>query len=153
MKLQKATRLALYAVLELADQPEQQLSRQEIAAKFGVSSNHLSKVLRDLVRAGLVEAVRGAGGGYRFSGNAKRTTLLDIVRLFEPLPSGGPRQTEPGQHTDIGRALEAVLNETNQSIEATMDSISLSTLLMIKQRLSREAAAAAAQQSIPASIA
>ena len=52
MKLQRATLLALYAVLELADQQDQQLSRQEIAEKFDVSSNHLSKVMRELGRAG-----------------------------------------------------------------------------------------------------
>ena len=48
MKLQLGTRLALYAILELADQPDQQLSRMDIAEKFGVSSNHLSKIMREL---------------------------------------------------------------------------------------------------------
>jgi len=138
MKLQKATRLGLYAVLELADRPDRQLSRQEIAGKFDVSGNHLSKVMRELGKVGLVEAARGAGGGYRFCGNAKRTTLLDIIQIFEPAPFDGPRESEPGRDTDIGRALELVLQETNQTIEATMDSISLSTLLMIKNRLRAE---------------
>ncbi|MBX6370252.1 MAG: Rrf2 family transcriptional regulator, partial [Rhodospirillales bacterium] len=65
MRLQKATRFGLYAVLELALDPTRQLSAAEIAAKYGISSNHLAKVLRDLGRAGLVDSVRGAGGGYR----------------------------------------------------------------------------------------
>ena len=75
MKLQKATQYGLYAVLELARDPSRQLSAIEIADKYGISSNHLAKVLRDLGRAGLVDAVRGAGGGYRFSSNSKRVTL------------------------------------------------------------------------------
>ena len=68
MKLQKATQCGLYAVLELASDPERQLSATDIAKMYGISSNHLAKVLRDLGRAGLVNSVRGAGGGYTFSG-------------------------------------------------------------------------------------
>ena len=36
-----------------------------------------------VVRARLVESIRGAGGGYRFCGNPKRVTLLDVISLFE----------------------------------------------------------------------
>ena len=134
MNLQRATRLGLYAVLELANQPDQQLSRTEIAGKFGVSGNHLSKVMRELGKAGLVEAVRGVGGGYWFSGNAKRTTLMDIIEIFEPsiLDSAGKR--EPGKDTDIGRTLNLVLDEINETIHATLNSISIKTMLQIKDR-------------------
>lgn len=41
--------------------------------------------MRNLVRARLVQAVRG--GGYRFAGNINRTTLLDVIQLFETLES------------------------------------------------------------------
>ena len=91
MKLQTATRLGLYAVLELARDGERTLSAAELAERFGVSTHHLAKVLRTLGSAGLVEAERGAGGGYRFIANRRRTTLMDIVALFEPAP--GRRET------------------------------------------------------------
>jgi Rrf2 family protein len=134
MNLQRATRLALYAVLELADQPDKQLSRADIAEKFGVSSNHLSKVMRELGKAGLVEAVRGVGGGYWFCGNAKRTTLMDVIEIFEPLRFDGAGQREPGRDTDIGRTLNLVLDEINETIHATLNSISIKTMLQIKDR-------------------
>lgn len=134
MKLQRSTRLALYAVLELADQPEQQLSRTEIAERFDISSNHLSKVMRELGRQGLVEAVRGVGGGYRFVGNAKRTTLLDIIELFEPSTLSSEMQREPGTDTEVGRTLDMVLGEINDTIRATLESISIKTMLMLKDR-------------------
>ncbi|MBT7950075.1 MAG: Rrf2 family transcriptional regulator [Gammaproteobacteria bacterium] len=135
MKLQTATRLALYAVLELAAQPDQQFSRMEIAKKFNVSSNHLSKVMRDLGKAGLVDATRGVGGGYWFVGNAKRTTLLDIIKIFEPFPFDSTDRTEPGQETEVGQALDVVLDEISESIHATLDTISISTMLSIKDRI------------------
>ncbi len=72
MKLQKNTSLALYSVLEFATDPHRHISAAEIADKYGVSSHHLAKVLSDLARAGVVESVRGVGGGYRFAGNARR---------------------------------------------------------------------------------
>ena len=127
MKLQTATRLGLYAVLELARDPEQTLSSADLAERFGVSNHHLAKVLGTLSNAGLVRGGRGASGGYRFTGNRKRTTLMDIVALFEPAP--GSRPTEPGEETDIGGALQRVLDEIDEIAEATLRSVSLETLL------------------------
>ena len=83
MKLQKATKFALFAVLELARDTSRQLSATDIADLYGISTHHLAKVLRDLGRAGLVDSVRGVGGGYRFSANARRTTLMDVICIFE----------------------------------------------------------------------
>jgi Rrf2 family protein len=127
VKLQTATRLGLYATLELARDPGRTLSAAELAERFDVSTHHLAKVLRTLGTAGLVEAERGASGGYRFIGNRRRTTLMDIVALFEPAP--GQRAKEPGEDTDIGGALQRVLLEIDEIAEATLRSISLETIL------------------------
>ena len=130
MKLQTATRLGLYAILELARDPERTLSAGDLAQQFGVSTHHLAKVLRTLGTAGLVRGGRGAQGGYRFTGNRKRTTLMDIVALFEPAP--GQRAKEPGEETDIGQALQRALLEIDEIAEATLRSISLETMLKSK---------------------
>jgi len=129
VKLHKATQYGLYAVLELARDPSRQLSATDIADKYGISSNHLAKVLRDLGRAGLVDAMRGAGGGYRFSGNSKRVTLMDVINIFEDI--GGEMSSSPdlGDGTDIGRALLMIRNEVDEITQATFGSITLDTLL------------------------
>jgi Rrf2 family protein len=133
VKLQKNTSLALYSVLEFAGDPERHISAAEIAAKYGVSAHHLAKVLSELARARIVESVRGVGGGYRFAGNARRVTLLDIVRLFENLDArSSPR--EPGDATPVGRALRAVESEVDEIAKATFGSITLSTMLGIIER-------------------
>lgn len=129
MKLQKATQFALLAVLELARDPAEQHSVAEIAERYGISANHLAKVLRDLGRAGLVEAVRGAGGGYRFCGNAKRTSLYDVINLFGDTMEGEADIPAPAGATDIGAALGRVLAEVDEIAVATLKSISLATLI------------------------
>lgn len=129
MKINKASLFALFAVLELASDPERQMSTGEIAAKYGISPHHLAKVMRDLVHEGLVQAVRGVGGGYRFSGNLQRTTLLDIIQLFENLesdldiPNGSPADVP------ILAELKSISNEINDLTKAVLDTITLETAL------------------------
>lgn len=129
MKLQKATLFALFAVLELARDPERQMSAAAIAEIYGISVNHLAKVLRELGRAGLVEAVRGVGGGYRFSGNARRTSLYDVIDLFGDIVTDASEMPGPAGETDIAQALGRVLTEVDEIAVATLKSISLATLL------------------------
>lgn len=148
MRLQKATRFALYATLELAADPTMQRSAAEIAEKYGISLNHLAKVLRTLGRAGLVEAARGAAGGYRFCGNARRTTLLDIIRHFEDVEPILHGEREPGDATDAGQALRGVLEEIEDTAHATLGSITLETAMRLIHRQhgrSGKAAAPAAE--------
>ncbi len=101
MRLQKNSSLALYSVIEFAGAPERHIAAAEIAEKYDVSPHHLAKVLAELARNGIVESVRGAGGGYRFIGNARRLTLMDIIQLFEELGSTGQRARRGG--TEAGR--------------------------------------------------
>ena len=129
MKLNRATRYALYALLELAGDPEKHLSATEIAQKYGISVNHLVKVLHDLSRARLVGSIRGAGGGHRFIGNPRRTTLYDVVSIFEDFGNDQGPLPEPGTDTEIGQALGLVLKEIDDITEATLRSISISTFL------------------------
>ena len=129
MKLQKASICGLYAVLELAAHDDEQISAGEIAKKYDISLNHLAKVLRTLVRAKLIESVRGPGGGYRFCGNPKRVTLLDIVELFED-PSSDLDQAAAGDNEE-SRALHRVLADIDDIAITTLRSVSLTTLLKI----------------------
>jgi Rrf2 family protein len=136
MNLQVASRLAIFAVLELAANPERQLSVGEIGEKYEVSSHHLAKVMHVLGRAGLVRSARGAGGGYQFVGNTRRITLLDIIQLFENF---GARDDDgaPGATTREGAALREVLGEIDDIARATLGSITIATLLNLVTRQAR----------------
>ena len=139
MKLQKSTSLALYSVLEFAANPGRQASAAEIAEKYGASTHHLAKVLRELGRAGLVESARGVGGGYRFSGNTKRLTLMDVIELFENISTRTGKSEEFDASSDVGRALGAVTAEVDEIARATFRSITLDTMLKLIERQRRAA--------------
>lgn len=136
MKLQKNTLFALCSVLEAASRPDEALSTAEIARRYGISPHHLAKVLRALARARIVESARGVGGGYRFAGNARRLTLMDVVQLFENIgarerPRGGRRR---GGAAAVERALATVLAEIDEIAKATLQSITIATLLKLVAR-------------------
>jgi Rrf2 family protein len=135
LKLQQNTLLALASVLEFAAQPGRQLTASEVAAKYRASAHHLSKVLRALGRAGILEAVRGARGGYRFAGNAKRLTLLDVIELFEEI--GATHRPKAGKAAEIEAALAVVFAEIDELARATFGSITLQTMLRLVERRRR----------------
>ena len=129
MKLSKASLFALISVLELASDTDRQLSTTDIAEKHGISTHHLAKVMSNLVHEGIVQAMRGVGGGYRFAGSVNRTTLLDIIQLFEKLESelDVPNWGKDGD--PIVAELQSITNEIDNLTKAVLDTITLATLL------------------------
>jgi Rrf2 family nitric oxide-sensitive transcriptional repressor len=134
VKLQIASRIAIFALLELADESDRQLSVAEIGQKYRLSSHHLAKVMNQLGRAGMVSAVRGAGGGYQFSGNPRRITLLDVIQLFEQFGSEEGEGTEPGEGTAEGAILRQIMTEIDDIARATFGSITIATMLKMRER-------------------
>lgn len=133
MRLQISTRLAIFAVLELTAREGHQVSVADIGEKYGVSSHHLAKVMHVMGRAGLVRSVRGAGGGYQFSGNPRRTTLLDVAQLFEELSAVEP-DSGVAAATPEDQALREVLYEIDDIARATLGSITIATMRKLVDR-------------------
>ncbi|MFN0263707.1 RrF2 family transcriptional regulator [Tepidamorphus sp. 3E244] len=136
MKLQQGTMCAILAVLHMASRPQEQIPANEIAEVYGVSQHHLAKVLRTLSLAGIVESTRGAGGGCSFIGDARKITLFDIIKLFE---SGWttPRGTEPDAPSEEAAELYRVMDEVDRHTAATLQSVTLQTILNNAQRSQR----------------
>ena len=134
MRLQVNTTLALYSVIEFASDPKRHIPAAEIAEKYDVSPHHLAKVLAELARAGIVESVRGVGGGYRFTANVRRLTLMDVIQLFEDFAPPGAARHDPNSATPVDLALDAVLSEIDEIAKATFSSITLATMLQLIAR-------------------
>lgn len=82
----RVTRLTDYATVVLtvlAARPETVLSAAELAERAGLEPPTVSKVLRPLAQAGLLETFRGAHGGYRLARPARDISLIEIVEAME----------------------------------------------------------------------
>ncbi len=83
MQLTGYTDYALRVLMLLGVEDDRLVTVQEIAERYGISRNHLMKVVRDLARAGYVESVRGRGGGLRLGRPASEIGLGAVVRHCE----------------------------------------------------------------------
>jgi Rrf2 family protein len=83
MKITSQEEYGLRCLLQLARAPHDQVMRvRDIAAKEGLSSAYVEKLLRLLGRAGLVHSVRGLKGGYVLNRPASSVTLGEVVRAL-----------------------------------------------------------------------
>ena len=73
---------ALRVLLFLAVREESSIS--EVAAAYGISRNHLVKVVHHLARAGYIESQQGRGGGIRLAREPEDVTVGQVVRECEP---------------------------------------------------------------------
>ena len=83
MRLTRYTDYAMRTLLHLAARPERLCSIAEIADAYGISKNHLMKVVNDLVGAGFLESVRGRNGGVRLALPAAQINIGRVVRHTE----------------------------------------------------------------------
>jgi len=90
LRISDAASLALHAVVLLLQNPGGPLQTRAMAEALQCSSAHLSKVLQQLVRASMVEAIRGPKGGYRLAVPERKLSLLAVLEAIDgPLGKGG----------------------------------------------------------------
>ncbi len=129
MIVNKTTRYALYAVMEMARLRDQAVTVSQVAEKYAISAGVLAKVFQQLVRAGLAQGTRGVGGGYRLVENAKKITVLRIIEIFEPPVIGRQCLMEHEcSQADLCR-LRELFDEVDQTARDIYGSTNLETLV------------------------
>lgn len=83
MRLTVFTDYALRVLMFLALEPERRVRIREVAEGYGISHNHLMKVVNKLTRAELVEASRGVNGGLILARPAEDISVGEVVRKCE----------------------------------------------------------------------
>jgi Rrf2 family transcriptional regulator, nitric oxide-sensitive transcriptional repressor len=83
MRLTDYTDYALRVMLYLAVRGEGLATIQDISDSYGISKNHLMKVVQRLGELGWVETVRGRNGGLRLHAHSGAVTLGEVVRATE----------------------------------------------------------------------
>ncbi|WP_071673243.1 Fe-S cluster assembly transcriptional regulator IscR [Nioella nitratireducens] len=95
MKLSTKGRYAMVALADLALQPDRGLtSLAEISKRQSISLPYLEQLFVKLRRAGLVDSVRGPGGGYRLARPASEIRVADVL--------GAVDETVSALHTGAG---------------------------------------------------
>ncbi|MBW4982128.1 Rrf2 family transcriptional regulator [Mameliella sp. CS4] len=84
MKLSTKGRYAMVALADIALQPAGDLvTLGDISRRQDVSLPYLEQLFVKLRRAGLVESVRGPGGGYRLSRPATEIRVVDVLAAVD----------------------------------------------------------------------
>lgn len=84
MRISTRGRYALRAMVDLAQHRENDpVSRQDISDRQEISADYLAQIFMDLQSAGLVEGVKGPGGGYRLLREPSLIRAGDVIRAME----------------------------------------------------------------------
>lgn len=133
MKLSTKGKYGVRAVFEIArNAGNGPITIKEIAERQGISFSYLEQILNRLGRTGIIESVRGPGGGYLLGKKPADLTIGDVVRALEG-PIALSHCLEPGMSGDCYQADDCVArmvwSRVGAKIEEALDSISFEDLL------------------------
>ena len=84
MMLTTKARYAVTAMLDIAYHTEgKPISLPEIAVRQNISLSYLEQLFSRLKKNGLVESIKGPGGGYRLSKGADDIVISDVIHAVE----------------------------------------------------------------------
>ena len=84
MMISTRGRYALRVLADLAEQPGgSYITLREIAERQEISEKYLESIVKLLVKAGLLDALRGKGGGYRLGRDPSEITVLEALHAAE----------------------------------------------------------------------
>ena len=138
MQLTIYTDYALRVLIYLGLQPAEKLSNiKEIASFYNISSNHLSKVVYELGKLGILETVRGRNGGIRLSKNPTQINIGQVVRCTESPITIVECFDDEKNSCKISPAcrLKGILHEALNAYLTVLDAYTLEDLLSNKDRL------------------
>ena len=83
MQLNNTSQYAIRILAYITDKKDLQLiNATELADALLIPYKFLTKIMADLVKADLVESIRGREGGYRLKKSASEIMVNDILELF-----------------------------------------------------------------------
>lgn len=142
LRLSTRGRYALRAMVDVAlHAGEGPVLRQDIADRQEISADYVAQLFRQLCAAGLLEGVKGPGGGYRLVRNAATIRAGDVVRAVEG-PVAIVHCTLPGDEPTCTRVDGCVTHLLWKRLSAVMteflDSVTLQDLCDEARSLSQK---------------
>jgi len=138
MKLTRFTDYSLRVLIYLGLKDDGRVTIREISEAYGISRNHLMKVVSLLTRLGYLDARRGPGGGIALARPADEINVASVVRdmeddlnLVECFCKGGNCIIKPVCE------LKSILSQALHAYLETLEDYTLSDLLKPKAELSQ----------------
>ena len=132
MRLSTKGRYAVRAMVDVAmHDADGPVPREQIATRQEVSALYLAQLLSKLGKAGLVESVKGPGGGYLLAQPAGKIRAGDIIRAVEePLAPVACVERPPDEpcHRRAECVTHLLWTELGQRIESFLDGVTLQDL-------------------------
>ena len=131
MRLTRFSDYALRVLIYVASSPQERATIAEVASAYGISENHLVKVVHRLGQIGVLANTRGRGGGLRLAVSASGIRIGQVVRATE----GGD---VPAECFEPGAApcaiagsclLRGALREAVDAFYASLDRLTLADLV------------------------
>ncbi len=127
MQLTSHSDYALRLLIYLMSEGSRKVTTRQVAADYGISLHHLTKVAKSLTRAGWLVTARGGGGGLQLAGHTADTRLGEIVRYTEStfaLAECFDRATNTCPITTVCQ-LKPVLYRAQQAFLNVLDSVTV----------------------------
>ena len=148
-KLGKLTDYGTVLMTALAAEPARLQTSQELATSTRLSAPTVAKLLKLLAKAGLVEALRGAHGGYRLARSPDRISVADIVSALE----GPIALTECAVHRGCGIENHCGVRSNwrviNDAIRSALEAVTLAQMTLPLRRGTTTRTHAANSPDIP----
>ncbi len=139
MQLTTFTDYSLRVLISVATRPNGALSTiPEIAEQYGISRNHLIKVVHHLSRSGYLITVRGKGGGFRLARPATGIRIGDVIRDSEAQLGLVPCMDAAGKGSCVIEpvcVLRRAMREALRAFLQVMDGYTLHDLVAPRSRL------------------
>jgi Rrf2 family protein len=150
MKLTRASSYALHAVAQVAAHAgaRQALTSHQLAAARGIPERFLLKVLKPLVSARLLQALKGPNGGYRLARPAAEISLLDIIEAVDG-PIRGQAVPVCSQGQNLDQRLEEICDRTAAAMRRHLQKVHLLDFVTIRNSNRPEQPAQPSLQETP----
>ncbi len=138
MKLTSKGRYGLRAIVDLAIQSEEEpVSIKSISIRQGIPERYLEQIIGKMKKAGIVESVRGAAGGYHLARDASEISVGDILRCLEGDLSivNCPEINETKCESSQLCVTKYVWQKINDGIQDTINHITLEELAIQSKEL------------------
>lgn len=129
LKISKLTDYGTLVMTALAVEPARLFSAHELADKTGIGQPTVSKLLKLLSKASLLDSVRGNHGGYRLAKASDDISMADIIAALEgPIALTECCSTDSGCEIESACGVQGHWMAISQAIREALGDLSLAQL-------------------------